>query len=107
MCHVLCGTLNLDQGNNIDSGTSCGFESEKGSMSSTNPLLGTLKNNGGPTRTMGLLAGSPARDGVDWKAPNGCPESDQRGSWRPFGDFCDNGAFEAGFYFFMPLVRKK
>jgi hypothetical protein len=45
-------------GNNIDSGTSCGFGDA--SLSNTDPLLGPLADNGGPTETHALLAGSPA-----------------------------------------------
>jgi predicted outer membrane repeat protein len=53
------------------------------------PTLGGLANNGGPTQTVALLAGSP---GVDL-AP--CVTSvDQRGLARPFGAACDAGAFE-------------
>ena len=58
---------------------------------SGNPLLGSLANNGGPTQTMALLAGSPAID-----AGNGttCLTTDQRGVLRPQGAVCDIGAFE-------------
>jgi hypothetical protein len=69
------------------------------------PLLDTLRNNGGKTQTHALLAGSPAIDAGD---SNGCFGSggqlafDQRGEPRPEdGDFngsfvCDIGAFELG-----------
>jgi hypothetical protein len=93
-------------GNNIDSGTTCGFGSTSGSMSSTNPQLDILRRNGGPAQTMALLAGSPAIDGVSWNAPNDCPETDQHGIPRPFGTLCDIGAFEQGFYIYMPLLRR-
>jgi uncharacterized repeat protein (TIGR01451 family) len=58
-----------------------------------NPLLGALGANGGPTPTMPLLPGSPARDAV----ASGCPPpaTDQRGMARPLGSACDIGAFEA------------
>jgi predicted outer membrane repeat protein len=53
------------------------------------PNLGGLTNNGGPTQTVALLAGSV---GIDI-AP--CSASvDQRGLARPFGAACDAGAFE-------------
>lgn len=62
-----------------------------------NPLLGTLANNGGPTQTMALGAGSPAIDAADWTL---APPLDQRGVARTDGDLNgtvlpDIGAFEA------------
>ncbi len=58
-----------------------------------NPALGSLANNGGPTRTHALLTGSPAID----KVTTGCPPpaTDQRGVTRPMGPLCDSGSFEA------------
>jgi hypothetical protein len=44
-----------------------------------NPQLGPLQNNGGPTPTMALLAGSPAIDAGD---NTGAPAYDQRGPAR-------------------------
>jgi len=58
-----------------------------------NPLLGPLAGNGGPTRTMALLAGSPA---INAGNNSTCPATDQRGFARPAGVSCDIGAFEAG-----------
>jgi CSLREA domain-containing protein len=97
------GTPSQNSGNNIDSGTTCGFGSANGSMSNTNPQLDILRWNGGPVRSMALLEGSPAIDGVGWNEPNDCPETDQHGIPRPFGPLCDIGAFEQGFYIYMPL----
>jgi len=60
-------------------------------------LLGPLADNGGPTETHALLAGSPAIDFVQGSCD---VETDQRGLARPFdgdGDgapICDSGAFE-------------
>jgi hypothetical protein len=59
-------------------------------QSNTNALLGPLADNGGPTLTHALLAGSPAIDA----AVGVCPATDQRGVARPQGDGCDAGAFE-------------
>jgi hypothetical protein len=56
-----------------------------------NPKLGPLQDNGGPTWTHALLAGSPAIDAGD---PNGAPSEDQRGVPRPQGPGFDTGAFE-------------
>ena len=88
------GTI-TNGGNNIDSGTSCGWGSASGSMSSTNPLLGALASNGGTTWTFALLPGSPAIDRVFFNAPNGAPSTDQRGVARPQGLRYDIGAYEA------------
>ena len=55
------------------------------------PLLGPLQDNGGPTPTMALGAGSPA---IDAGKDSLCPTTDQRGTPRPLGPHCDIGAFE-------------
>ena len=72
-------------------------------LNNTDPKLGPLQNNGGPTMTMALLSGSPAIDEGDWR---GCKDergrlltTDQRGMPRPAnfkgGDnSCDIGAYE-------------
>lgn len=67
----------------------------------TNPLLAPLADNGGPTRTHSLLAGSPA---LDQGRPIAGLSTDQRGVARPVdnpalanaanGDGTDIGAFE-------------
>jgi CSLREA domain-containing protein len=86
------GPLTEVQGFNLDDGTSCGF-SQTTDLTGTNPLLGSLANNGGPTQTMALLPGSLAID-HGGTAANGCPATDQRGVTRPHGPACDIGAFE-------------
>jgi hypothetical protein len=55
------------------------------------PELAPLSNNGGPTRTVALLAGSPA---IDAGLAEECPGKDQRGISRPQGSACDMGSFE-------------
>lgn len=77
-------------GNNISSDDSCPF-TQPTDKRNTNPLLGPLQNNGGPTDTRALLAGSPA---IDAGSNTGCPATDQRGVTRPQGLRCDIGAFE-------------
>jgi hypothetical protein len=70
-------------------------------------ILGPLQNNGGPTQTHALVAGSPAIDAADNST---CPSTDQRGKHRPeFGGIalrCDIGSFEvqtpANFYTLTP-----
>jgi hypothetical protein len=83
------GTL-ADGGHNICSDASAKFPSSA-SRNSTDPLLGPLSDNGGPTPTLSLLEGSPAIDVGDEAA---CPSTDQRGVARPVGPACDIGAFE-------------
>jgi hypothetical protein len=82
------GTL-TDAGYNICSDATANF-SAMGSLNNTDPLLGQLADNGGPTPTMLLLAGSPALDAV----PSGFPPVDQRGVTRPQGVAADIGAVE-------------
>ena len=57
------------------------------------PLLGALADNGGPTRTHALLAGSAA---VNAGTSAGAPATDQRGVARPQGAGVDIGAYEQG-----------
>jgi CSLREA domain-containing protein len=76
--------------NNLSSDASCMFL-DAASKQNTNPLLGALADNGGPTNTMALTAGSPA---IDAGTNTGCPATDQRGIARPQGSACDIGAFE-------------
>ena len=78
-------------GTNIESGTGCHLGTPD--LSSTDPLLGQLDDNGGPTQTRALRAGSPA---LDRYTTPGCPSVDQRGYSRPAGSACDIGAFEQG-----------
>jgi len=99
-----CSGSITSAGYNLGSDGTCGFTGE-GDLSNTNPLLGPLQDNGGPTFTHALLAGSPAIDGGN---PAGCTDrwgnpltTDQRGEMRPAdGDcdgtaICDIGAYEA------------
>jgi hypothetical protein len=87
-------------------GADCGFSAQGDQVVSDDMAsigIEPLAFNGGPTRTMALLATSPA---VDW-IPVGavalgrglplCPSSgkrDQRGVLRPQGPACDVGAYE-------------
>src|SRR5271166_4292933 len=57
----------------------------------TNPLLGPLANNGGPTLTQALLPGSPA---INAGIPVVGITTDQRGAPRPAGSAPDIGAFQ-------------
>jgi hypothetical protein len=81
---------------NLSSDTSCGF-TEPSDMQGVDPLLGDLQDNGGPTQTMALLAGSPA---IDHGSNATCTSPAQRGGMRFLdgdGDTtatCDIGAYE-------------
>ncbi len=84
-------------GFNLESANSCGFNAT-GDLVNTDPHLGPLQNNGGPTPTQALPAGSPAVDAGDCSPLAGTPPLtiDQRGTARPqpAGGRCDIGAFE-------------
>jgi hypothetical protein len=78
-----------DAGHNLSSGAVSSFGSS--SIQNTDPTLGPLTTNGGPTLTMALLVGSPAIG----KIPAGLsPATDQRGFPRPVNGSTDIGAFE-------------
>jgi len=88
------------KGYNLSSDGTCNF-SGPGDLNNTDPVLGPLQNNGGPTQTQALLPGSPA---IDAGNPNGCTDgngnllkTDQRGAPRHDKEDtggCDMGAFE-------------
>ncbi len=85
------GTI-TDGGYNLDDGTSCSFTAGTGSISSTNPQLGTLKDNGGPTQTMAPDPNSAVVDAIP--SANCSGTTDQRGATRPQGSGCDIGSVE-------------
>src|SRR5207249_4910883 len=82
------GTI-IDGGTNLQfPGTTCGA-----GITAADPTLGSLADNGGPTRTHALSSISTAA--ID-RATTGCPPpaADQRGVPRPQGLACDIGSFE-------------
>ena len=86
-----CAGTVTSQGNNlIGDLTHCNFLSSGGDKTNVNPLLGPLADNGGPTFTHALLAGSPAINA----AGAGAPATDQRGAPRSAPDI---GAYERVF----------
>ncbi len=93
-----CGGVITTLGHNIASDASCVGLTGSGDLNSTNPLLGPLANNGGPTQTHAQLPGSPAIDAVplaNLTDANGFPiVADQRGVARPQGAAGDIGAVE-------------
>jgi hypothetical protein len=94
------GSVIGSNGYNLSSDASCSFNNT-GDLNNTDPKLGSLQSNGGPTKTMALASGSPA---VDAGNPNGCTDgqgqllkTDQRGKPRPDTEDtrgCDMGAYE-------------
>jgi FG-GAP-like repeat/FG-GAP repeat len=79
-------------GYNLSSDDGSGVLTAAGDRINTDPMLGPLQNNGGPTFTHDLLAGSPAIDAGD---PNFTPPPlyDQRG---PGYDRVVNGRIDVG-----------
>ena len=86
-----------DGGHNLSSDASCAFTS-LGSLNHTDPKLGPLADNGGPTQTMALLPGSPAIGAGDGAL---APTDDQRGFPRPPWS-SDIGAFQSAY---PPLLQ--
>jgi hypothetical protein len=91
----LSGNLG-SQGYNLIGNTQGGSGFDPTDLLNMNPLLGSLQDNGGPTQTMALLAGSPAIDAGD---NTGAPMWDQRGPGFPRIEhgIIDIGAFEYHF----------
>jgi hypothetical protein len=99
----LSGGVVLSRGYNLSSDSGGGFLTQPTDLLNTDPMLGPLQDNGGPTFTHALLCGSPAIDsGRNFAASL----DDQRGAGfsrtfdDPFssnasgGDGTDIGAFE-------------
>ena len=85
------GTI-TDKGYNLSSDASINLSGT--STKNTDPKLGPLQNNGGPTATMALLINSPATNKI---SSADAPPFDQRGVPRPVGTKSDIGAFELGY----------
>jgi hypothetical protein len=88
------GTV-TSHGFNLSNDDAGGYLTGPGDQINTDPLLGPLQNNGGPTFTHALLPGSPAIDAGD---PNFTPPPlfDQRGAGYPrvVNGRIDKGSFE-------------
>ena len=104
-CAIGGGSRLISTGHNIDSDGTC-LLAGSGDQSATDPRLGPLSDNGGPTQTHALLLNSPAIDAGDAAGCRGRDDRplfrDQRGYGRAAdgnGDgttVCDIGAFEFG-----------
>jgi hypothetical protein len=92
------GKIASDAGHNLESTapSQCGLNPDAGDVIGSDPLLGALASNGGPTRTMAPGTGSPAIGaGAACTDPSsgGQPlKTDQRGD--PRTNPCDIGAFQ-------------
>ena len=99
-------TFNSQGGNFASDGSCTGFTQK----TSAQLKLGPLANNGGPTQTHALGAGSAAIDAAAdcnlSNPPGGTASTDQRGVARPQGSQCDAGAFEAGYVLYLPLIAR-
>jgi hypothetical protein len=96
-----CTGAVTSNGNNLDSDGSCNLTAPS-DISSTNPLLDPLQNNGGNTLTHALQWGSPAIEAGDNTT---CSPADQRGV--PRSGICDIGAYEFEIQLlYLPIVLK-
>jgi CSLREA domain-containing protein len=90
-------TSMISHGYNLVQGV-CYFTAQPGDKLNQDPMLGPLQDNGGPTQTQALAAGSPAIDAgnpnTPGSSPDACEPADQRGVTRPQGLYCDMGAYE-------------
>jgi hypothetical protein len=89
----LNGGMVTSLGYNLSNDNGGGFLTAVGDQINTNPLLGPLQNNGGPTFTHAPLTGSPAINAGD---PNFTPPPlyDQRGYARVYNARLDIGSLE-------------
>jgi hypothetical protein len=94
----LSGNLG-SQGYNLIGNTQGGTGFDPTDLLNANPLLGPLHDNGGPTQTMALLAGSPALNAGD---PAQLGVADQRGVVRSGG--VNIGAYQASASAFVVTV---
>src|SRR5262249_52447668 len=103
-CQIVLGTF-TSHGQNLESADTCSLNPGI-DLVNTDPMLGPLQFNGGPTLTHALLPGSPAIDAGD---NTECPATDQRGVSRPLDAVtagvavCDIGAFEVDTLKFVTL----
>ena len=85
-----CSNKIADATYNLEDANTCGFSTAT-NLINTDPKLGPLQDNGGPTQTRALAADSPAIDNV---RVNTGVIVDQRGFTRPVGPWADIGAYE-------------
>ncbi len=89
--------LPTDGGHNLASDSSCGLTAGS-SLPNTDPQLGPLATNDGPTQTHWPMTGSSVIDQIP-NGTNGCGTTvtnDQHGTTRPLDSGCEIGAAEVG-----------
>ena len=89
-----CAGTITSLGGNVEDADTCLLRGPR-DHARTDPRLGALADNGGPTRTHALLAGSPAQDTAWCSLTDPCPAVDQRGVARPLFGVYDAGAYES------------
>jgi hypothetical protein len=103
-CDAAQSTHATSDGHNIISDFSCFNPGSTGDQVNTDPKLGPLQDNGGPTFTYLPTKNSPAVN----KGDNaGCPSFDQREVIRPIAKVCDIGATELGQELFLTYLKKQ
>ena len=96
-----CGGSVTSNGYNLDTGDTCGL-SASGDITSTDPLLGPLTQDGS-TWVHPLPVDSPAVNAGECVLGINI---DQRGVPRPVGAGCDVGSYEYGQFVYLPLVLR-
>lgn len=91
----------VSQGHNLDSDDTCGLTTLFTDLRNIDPQLGSLQDNGGPTKTYGLNPESPAIDAGKYLKNI---TVDQRGISRPQRMAFDIGAFEATYMSLVPCI---
>jgi fibronectin type III domain protein len=93
-CYTNGGAI-TDNGSNFSDGGGgagdCGFSAGSGDVLASNPQLGPLQNNGGPTDTYAITQDSPPA--VAYAQDDCGLSTDQRGVTRPTGN-CSIGAYQ-------------
>jgi hypothetical protein len=94
-CDLAPGAVTTSQGANFSSDASCGFgEAPADVDGGGDPELGPFGDNGGPTRTMVPVTGSPLIDRAECVVGEAAVPTDQRSVARPQNVLCDTGAVE-------------
>jgi hypothetical protein len=90
--NTVAGSESCNSDQIVDGGHNLAYQASGCAGVTGDPKLGPLADNGGPTQTMALAAGSAA---VDLVPVSACTvTTDQRGLHRPAGSACDAGAYE-------------
>jgi CSLREA domain-containing protein len=100
------GTIIANDYNLVQDLTSCNLTTGTHNITSIDPMLNGLRNNGGLTYTHAPMPGSPVLEAGSPITDN-CLAVDQTGKSRPLGDLCDIGAYEGmRALIFVPLLAR-